>query len=250
MPSISPTSRPGYVYDSATDTWIPIGIGPHTHAATDISGVVDDALIDAKGDLLVGTAADTVGRLAVGANNTVLTADSSTASGLKWATPSSGGMTLISTTSMTGSTTITLSSIPSTYVNLLVLIKGFNPGQSNQTFTMRFANDTGSSYWQGAHNAQDTTVATSFDLTNGTTLNASQNQTSNFFAILIPRYAAAERHTVNWFGSFIANASNTTRYFVNLTGLYDADTAVSQLDFILSGGLSWNSGTIYLYGVK
>lgn len=86
MSSISPTSRPGYVYDSATDTWIPIGIGPHTHAATDISGVVDDSLIDARGDLIVGTAADTPGRLAVGANGTVLTADSTQATGLRWTT--------------------------------------------------------------------------------------------------------------------------------------------------------------------
>jgi hypothetical protein len=44
--------------------------------------------IDAKGDLVAGTAADTFSRLAVGANNTVLTADSAEATGLKWATPS------------------------------------------------------------------------------------------------------------------------------------------------------------------
>jgi len=46
--------------------------------------------IDAKGDLIGGTGADTFARLAVGANDTVLTADSSTATGLKWATPASG----------------------------------------------------------------------------------------------------------------------------------------------------------------
>lgn len=42
---------------------------------------------DAKGDLVVGTGADTFSKLTVGANNTVLTADSSTATGLKWAAP-------------------------------------------------------------------------------------------------------------------------------------------------------------------
>jgi hypothetical protein len=48
-------------------------------------------VVDAKGDLLVGTAADTVGRLAVGTNGHVLTADSAEASGVKWAAPSAGG---------------------------------------------------------------------------------------------------------------------------------------------------------------
>ena len=46
--------------------------------------------IDAKGDLVAGTGADTFAKLTVGANDTVLTADSTTATGLKWATPSSG----------------------------------------------------------------------------------------------------------------------------------------------------------------
>jgi hypothetical protein len=40
--------------------------------------------IDAKGDLVAGTGADAFSRLAVGANNTVLTADSAEATGLKW----------------------------------------------------------------------------------------------------------------------------------------------------------------------
>lgn len=44
-------------------------------------------ILDAKGDLISATAADTPARLAVGANNTVLTADSTTSTGLKWATP-------------------------------------------------------------------------------------------------------------------------------------------------------------------
>jgi len=49
--------------------------------------------IDAKGDLVPGTGADTFARLAVGANDTVLTADSSTATGLKWAAAAASGST-------------------------------------------------------------------------------------------------------------------------------------------------------------
>ena len=46
--------------------------------------------IDAKGDLVPGTGADTFSRLAVGANDTVLTADSTAATGMKWAAVSGG----------------------------------------------------------------------------------------------------------------------------------------------------------------
>jgi len=42
--------------------------------------------IDAKGDLIVGTGADTFARLAVGTNNQVLIADSAAATGLAWST--------------------------------------------------------------------------------------------------------------------------------------------------------------------
>jgi hypothetical protein len=56
--------------------------------------------IDAKGDLIAGTGADAFARLAVGANNSILMADSSQASGLKYAglwttyTPGLSGITL------------------------------------------------------------------------------------------------------------------------------------------------------------
>ena len=50
--------------------------------------------IDAKGDLIVGTGADTFSRLAIGTNNYVLTADSAQATGMKWAAAAGGGKVL------------------------------------------------------------------------------------------------------------------------------------------------------------
>lgn len=48
-------------------------------------------LYDAKGDILVGSADDAPARLAVGSNGQVLTADSASSLGVKWATPAAGG---------------------------------------------------------------------------------------------------------------------------------------------------------------
>ena len=50
-------------------------------------GAIPESTVTTKGDILAATASATVTRLAVGANNTILTADSTTATGIKWATP-------------------------------------------------------------------------------------------------------------------------------------------------------------------
>lgn len=62
--------------------------------AQDDSNAIQNAIVDAKGDLIAATAADTPARLAVGTNGHVLTADSTTATGLKWAAAAGGGKVL------------------------------------------------------------------------------------------------------------------------------------------------------------
>lgn len=56
---------------------------------------IDPTIVDAKGDLIAGTAADTVARLAAGTDGKVLSANSAEATGLEWVTPSAGGATNI-----------------------------------------------------------------------------------------------------------------------------------------------------------
>jgi hypothetical protein len=162
MATISNTPRPGYAWDATDNVWYPIGTGTHGHPdyitqATAIS----PTLVDAKGDIIAATAADTVSRLAVGANDTVLTADSTAATGLKWATPAgvTGLTSFARGTGTTGSFGVTItfptsrfSSAPTVVATLtnnagsLVItsitttdfyIEGYNTGgsYSSRTFT-------------------------------------------------------------------------------------------------------------------
>jgi len=57
-----------------------------TFTAFDVATAIPNSLFDAKGDILVATSADTPGKLTVGTNGYYLKADSSTATGLVWAT--------------------------------------------------------------------------------------------------------------------------------------------------------------------
>ena len=73
------TSGSMFVYDGAT--WLAVNAGTF----------ISQTIFDAKGDLVVGSAADTAARLGVGADGFVLTADSAEATGLKWSAAAGGG---------------------------------------------------------------------------------------------------------------------------------------------------------------
>lgn len=67
-----------------------------TATETVANGAIPKTLVDAKGDLIVGSAADTAARLAVGTNGQYLVADSAEATGVKWATASGSAVDVVS----------------------------------------------------------------------------------------------------------------------------------------------------------
>lgn len=69
-------SSDGGTYVYYNSLWVEIGAAPFNTLLN---------LVDAKGDLLAGTANDTIAKVTVGANGTFLKANSSAATGLEWA---------------------------------------------------------------------------------------------------------------------------------------------------------------------
>lgn len=88
----------------------------------DFSWIAVDPLtiLDAKGDLISATAADTPARLAVGTNGQVLTADSSTSTGLKWASPAGGKVLQVVSTTYSTTTTVSTGSFTDTGLSLSI----------------------------------------------------------------------------------------------------------------------------------
>jgi hypothetical protein len=62
---------------------------------SDDANAIQNAIVDAKGDLITATAADTPARLAVGTNGQYLSADSTASTGLKWVSAPAAGSTLL-----------------------------------------------------------------------------------------------------------------------------------------------------------
>lgn len=122
-----------------------------TWVAQDDSNAIQNAIVDAKGDLIAATAADTPARLAVGANKTVLTADSTASTGIKWGL---SGLTLLTRTGFTGSSSVVVDNVfSSTYETYCIVIEDVIAASSSGAdllFQFRYGSTTRSSGYYGS----------------------------------------------------------------------------------------------------
>jgi hypothetical protein len=202
-----------------------------------------------KGDLYTYSTTDA--RLGVGANDTVLTADSTAATGLKWAAASSGGgMTLLSSGSI-GSSGIDLTSISGSYEQLRLKLMDFDFATADTIF-LRFNGDTGSNYNNAYVRSQNSTIGTAG---NGSAsyfqLNYEYVGASNTGAIAVLDFSNYSDSTafklIDWSMFYIDSTSANS--VTSGAGAWKSEDAITR---IVVGSTTYNfdAGTYELWGMK
>ena len=208
--------------------------------------------IDAKGDLVAGTGADTFSRIGVGANNTVLTADSAEATGLKWATPAAGGgMTSLASGSFSGSA-LTLSSISQSYKDLVLVVRNLQMGTTQTSCNLKF-NSTSSIYAYEGNQSDSGTVTFrgSYSNTNSFIMHSSldDGNNKNVSNLTIFDYADTTSNKICRETFFSKEGGGDTLVVGDRQTGVNATTAISEINLTTSSG-TFAGGTYVLYGVN
>jgi hypothetical protein len=201
-----------------------------------------------SGDIDYYTSATTKARLAKGTDGQVLTL----ASGLpSWATSASGGMTLLSTTTLSGAST-TISSISGAYTNLEIFVYGMTNNTANGTALLTFnalSTNNCYAYLQFTNNA---TVAARNLSNDGLYFNLStdlfnRTNANNFVSITVKNYASATTNKGLSINGYYVGAS-FNQGFAGAGGI-NTTSAINQIVLSNSGG-TFSAGTVLIYGVK
>lgn len=225
-----------------------------TWVAQDDSNAIQNAIVDAKGDLIGATAADTPARLAVGTNGQVLTADSTASTGLAWASPSSGGMTLLSTTTLSGSST-SISVSPSGYNELKIYVTGVNGaadfsvimGINSDGTAANFRNSWSADIGYDFNEGRDASLTGSLVYLVPGVNGADSGNTNNSAMITIGN----PNSTVSKNIFSVAAFYNDSQYYSSeMTQCnYVTTSAISSLQFKTTSS-SFSAGEVKIYGVK
>jgi hypothetical protein len=166
---------------------------------------------------------------------------------LKWAAPASGGgMTLLSTTTASASSTITLSSISQDYIHLQIILDNITVS-TETVIRMRFNGDSNTRY----RNLLDpldfnNTFNSDFMRASGT-FDSSVAESCSI--VNIPRYTNTFSRKYSQYCFFGVNDTTTTNGQVEGFGnLYNQTPAITSITLFAASGTF--SGTILLYGVK
>jgi hypothetical protein len=210
--------------------------------------------IDAKGDLIAGTGADTFARLAVGGTNGhTLQVDSSTATGLAWAAPaSSGGFTSLASGSLSGlGQTLTISSIPNTYKNLQFVVKNYQCGTDTE-WRLRYNNISSSDYIQLTVTNDNGTALTNGYVSGTAHAPSYWDKYRNSNAVLVVNlYDYANTSTWKIYDNhttFLNNSQQHSNAFVS--GSLRTTNAIDEIKFYVASGKTFTAGTYELFGVK
>ena len=203
------------------------------------------------GDIAYSSAtANTNTRLGIGSAGQVLTVASGVPS---WATPASGGMTLLSTSTLT-TTSNTISITPTGYTQLLILVYNAAASTSGREITFAFNspfNSYNSSFVKTGAGAVSGSGGT------GATINpwndvmpTSGTGVDGFYAsILIQRPATS---ATNFFATINCKSGNATTatgsQVTQVAAVASSSTTVTEINLSLNSGNL--SGTVYVYGVK
>jgi hypothetical protein len=225
----------------------------------DFSWVAVDPLtiLDAKGDLISATAADTPARLAVGSNGQVLTADSAETTGLKWATPtaSTQSYSLLNAggTALTGATTITVSGL-SGYNSIFVVVETASSANAGSYISCKFnSSATNHTFMSGVTIANSTYNSNGFDTNYGLNVGSFNlaKMSSNAGSVVVATINIEGANTTavkpfRYNGAANPSSSNGQEAYTG-AGYFDAAAVISSISLISSTG-NFDFGTIYVYG--
>lgn len=231
-----------------------------TWVAQDDTNAIQNTIIDAKGDLIVGASADTPTKLTVGTDGYFLKANSGATNGVEWSAVSADSMTQLATGSLATSAgaVTSLTSINSGYKTLILRI--YNYETTGAWISIRVNNDSGSYYMginQYALNQADSgSVSAAARYNNTIRLYGAgyANTTDGSIEFSFPDYAVSKRHH-QIYGFASCQTTTSSQFSAGyVSGGYRTSSAhtISEINIYAEspGGVYTHAGTYVLYGVK